>query len=182
MPTRTGISPERNKGSARSRLAPLLRIGLVILILSIWYLPIREQLTVFDERTGRMLLTLPIAAGEEFYLRYTHSVNLSDVTDGIEWTGDTLMVRSTLFKSYGVGMPVLADGIGTHFENTPDGFLITGIDRPEPGILLLLQEVPNNRLLYRGREINLLDRFGSGTLIRIHVCPVSIMQTLLYKE
>lgn len=182
MPTRTGLSPEKNKGSVRGRLAPLLRISLVILILSFWYLPIREQLTVFDERTGRMLLTLPIEPGETFYLRYTHSVNLSDVTDGMEWTGEAIMVRSTLFKSFGVGMPVLTDGIGTHFENTPDGFLITGIDRPEPGILLLLQEVPNNRLLYRDHEINLLERFGSGTLIRICVCPVSIFQTLYYKE
>lgn len=182
MSTRTGRSPEQNEGSARRRIAPPLFIGLAIVLLLACSLPACTCLTVTNARTEKTLLTLPIAPGEAFYLRYTHSVNLSDVTDGMEWTGETLMTRSSLFKAYGVGMPVLADGIGTHFENTPDGFLITGIDRPEENILLLLQEVPNNRLLYRGRELNLVDRFGSGTLLRIDVRRVSLLTALLCHE
>lgn len=177
---RTGISPEQIEGSARKRNAPLLFISaLAVTLLLLLLLPVCTRLTLADARTGKTLLALPISPGEDFYLRYTHSVNLSDVTDGMEWTGKTLMVRSTRFTSFGVGMPVLADGIGSHFENTPDGFFITGIDRPEERILLLLQEVPNNRLLYRGQEVNLLTRYGDGTLLRIEVRPVSLLTALL---
>ena len=182
MPKRTGQSPEQAEGSARIRIAPLLLIAVALVLLLAAALPLVPALAVSDARTGRPLLALPIEKGEAFYLRYTHSVNLSDVTDGMEWNGETIMVRSTLFKAYGVGMPVLADGIGNAFANTPDGFLITGIDRPESEILLLTQEVPNNRLLYRDREINLLSRCGSGTLLRIRVICASFLFLMLYRE
>lgn len=170
---------QHNEGSAGKRLAPLLCAAVVAVLLALSLLPVCTRLTVSDARTGRPLLCLPIEPGEAFYLRYTHSVNLTDVTDGMEWTGETLMVRSSLFKSYGVGMPVLADGIGTDFQNTPDGFLITGIDRQERRILLLTQETPNNRLLYRGREINLFERYGEGALLSIEVRGVSVWTALL---
>lgn len=120
------------------------------------------------------MFALPIDRGETFLLRYKHSVNLSDVTDTIEWTGETLMCRQTLFTAFGAGIPVLADGVGTGFTHTEEGFCITGIDKPEERILVMLQTVPNHRLILRGEERSLLARMGSGTIACIAVQPVSL--------
>ncbi|MBR6653597.1 MAG: DUF1850 domain-containing protein [Oscillospiraceae bacterium] len=70
------------------------------------------------------MLAVPIEPKETFKLRFTHSVNLSYVTDEMEWTGEQLITRTSLFTSFGAGMPVIADGIGTEMHNTEDGFLI----------------------------------------------------------
>lgn len=166
-----------NKGGARRRIAPLLLIFTAILVVAaILLLPLSApRLVISNERTGKDLMALPLEVGETFQLRYTHSVNLSDVTDTMEWTGDTMVCRSTLFTAFGAGIPVLADGVGTDFTHTEDGFLITGIDKPEARILVMLQTVPNHRLLWRGQQFFLMERYGSGTLLRLEVRPVSLL-------
>ena len=134
------------------------------------------RLVVSNERTGAVFSALPMRRGETFQLRYTHSVNLSDVTDTIEWTGEQLVCRSTLFTAFGAGIPVLADGIGTDFIQTDEGFVITGINKPETRILVMLQTVPNHRLLWRGQELALMRQYGSGTLLRL----VSLREILFH--
>ena len=169
------------KGVAGFRPAPFLfiivAVGLVAAALLLPVMP--ERLTVSDARAGKLLLALPIEKGENFQLRYTHSVNLSDVTDTIEWTGTELICRSTLFTAFGAGIPVLADGIGTGFSHTEDGFEITGIDKPEKSILIMLQTVPNHRLLWHGQELSLMEAYGSGTLVELKVRHVSLLELAL---
>ena len=161
-------------------MTPLLLFFTAAALIALFFFApvLPERLVVSNERTGETLLTRPISHNESFQLRYTHSVNLSDVTDTIEWTGEQLVCRSTLFTAFGAGIPVLADGIGTAFTQTDEGFLITGIDKPETRILVMLQTVPNHRLLLRGEEISLLRRYGSGTLLRLAVRRCSPYEAL----
>ena len=165
--TAVSSEPVVSKGSACRRIAPLLLILLAVLALCL--LPIWPGLTLSDYRTGQRLHCLPIRRGETFCIRFTHSLNLSDVTDTFEWTGTTIFCRSTLFSTYGAGIPDLSDGIGSSFAVTEDGFLLSGIDKPEKEIRILLQTVPNHMLLYRGKSYSLLERFGSGALVVLKV-------------
>lgn len=168
------------KGSTHGWITPLL-LTLFFAALAAALLFARlfpKRLVVSNERTGHTLMTLPLEKGESFALRYTHSVNLSDVTDTIEWTGSTLICRSTLFTAFGAGIPVLADGVGTDFTQTEEGFLITGIDKPEERILVMLQAIPDQRLLWRETVIPLAGRYGSGTLIKLSVRPCSLFEIL----
>lgn len=169
-----------DKGGSRRRIAPLLVLFAAILFVAgILLIPMfPNRLVVSDQRTGAALMALPIEPGETFQLRYTHSVNLSDVTDTMEWTGETIVCRSTLFTAFGAGIPVLADGVGTDFTHTEDGFLITGIDKPEERILVMLQTAPNHRLLWRGEQFSLLELYGSGALLRLEVRPASLLTLL----
>ena len=161
------------------RLAPLLvGFALVLSLLVLCFAPLFHGLAIHDGRTGERLMLLPIWTGEAFSIRYTHSVNLTPVTDTLRFTGQGLVLESTLFTSYGWGMPVLADGIGSHFENTPEGFLITGIDRAQPDVPILLQQVPDHHLLYRDREISLLGLAGSGAFLRLGPEPASLAALL----
>ena len=145
-------------------------------------LPWEACLSISRERGTPAPAVLPLEPGETFSLRFTHSVNLSDVTDELQWTGRELILRSSLFTSFGAGMPIPAEGEGQTLTNTPEGFWLGGLDRPQPGngFLLMTQSVPNHRLLYRGREINLLERYGPGSLLRVRVRRVSLWERLLF--
>lgn len=167
------------RGRIRLSLCLLLIAALVLLFCAV---PLQKRLVLSDARRGVTLLTLPLAPGETFALRFTHSVNLSDVTDTLEWTGDALILRSSQFTAFGAGIPVPAEGIGTALVNTSNGFLLTGIDtvQEDNAFLIMLQQVPDHRLLYRQREISLLELAGSGALLRLCVRPVSIFEIILY--
>lgn len=174
-----GVAGRRPKKSGRRWRAALAGgLGAAALLVVLLVVPVGRGLTVRDGETGALLLALPLADGESFDLRYTHSVNRSDVTDTIVRHGDTLMCTQTLFTAYGVGIPVLADGIGTAFQETEDGFLITGIDNVQTSIPLLTQEYPNQRILLRDREISLVETAGSGRLLVLAVGGLTLPMLL----
>lgn len=174
-------TPQNKSGKARGRLRLSLCL-LVVAALLLCAVPLQKGLVVADARRGVTLLALPIRPGERFAVRFMHSVNLSDVTDTLEWTGTALVLRSSLFTSFGAGIPVPAEGIGTALTNTPEGFLLTGIDavQADDQFLIMLQQAPNHRLLYRQREISLLALAGSGALLKLCIRPVSIFEIILY--
>lgn len=157
----------------------------LVILLSITLIPFhfRIALVISDYREGGTLCVLPLTKNERFSIRYKHSVNLSDVTDTLEWTGTELILRDSIFTSFGAGIPVPADGIGTDIVNTENGFLLSGIDKQQKddSLLIMLQEVPNHRLLYRNHEVSLLEMAGSGALLMLKVRPVSLLEMLLYR-
>ena len=171
-------SQQPGRGRAAKWLAPL---PLVLLLLFFFFAPVGTCLAVTDYHTGRIRMALPVKDGETFSIRFTHSLNLSDVTDEIVVDGASLVCASSLFTAYGAGIPdPAADGIGRELTLTDAGFLLTGIDKAQARIPILLQEVPNHRLLYRGAEINLLGRFGSGALVVLSVRPATLFLLLAY--
>lgn len=153
---------KRGKGH-RWLVLPLL---LFVLLLC---LPVFERLTLCSYRTEKLLLALPIKAQEQFSIRYTHSANRSPVVDTIEWTGDTFMVRTTLFQTFGAGIPIPADGAGEALIKTEEGYLLTGIDKPDYSFLLMTEEIPDHHLLYRDKEISLNALQGIGQMLRFEV-------------
>lgn len=173
-------SEEHNKkGSIRKGLAPLLLIFLVFAAFClVCFLPLFPRLVLSDWRSGEVRLMLPIDVGETVGILFTHSLNLSDVTDTIEWTGESLVCRSTLFSTYGAGIPDLCDGIGTTFTETDEGFLLSGIDKPQDHIDIMLQTVPHHRLLYRDKTIDLLELFGSGHSVHVEVKRLPLVRLI----
>ena len=167
-----------NKKRGSKFLAPLIIVILALIFLA----PICTRLTLRGYDSNKLMLALPIEPGEHFKLRFTHSVNLSHVTDQIEWTGKQLITRTSLFTSFGAGMPVIADGIGTEMHNTDEGFLITGIDEIQEGnfIPIMLQEVPDHHLVYRDEEISLRNEADGIAFVKLSVERISILSTLIH--
>ncbi len=173
------MSPDKKTANTKRGskfLAPLIIVILALIFLT----PVCTRLTLRGHDSGKLMLALPIEAGEKFKLRFTHSVNLSHVTDEIEWTGQQLITRTSLFTSFGAGMPVIADGIGTEMHNTEDGFLITGIDEVQEDnyIPIMLQEVPDHHLLYRDEEISLREEAEGTAFVKVSVERISILSAL----
>ena len=164
----------------RAGKSPALLLFVAVLILGVLFfvLPFNEMLTVTQEDTSKTLLALPIATGDWFEIKFIHSVNLSPVVDRYQWTGESIMLKSTVFLSYGAGIPILEDGIGTDFKHTQDGFEITGIDASREKISIMLQSVPDHTLIYSGSEIKLLEFADSGTIVTIQVRKISFFKAV----
>ena len=159
--------------------APLLRfVALLALLAAIFcILPVFPALCI-ESAGGRLCLSL--RDGEMFSIKYTHSVNHSPVVDNIERTGGTLTVRSSLYQTYGAGIPVLSDEVGDTYTETGDGFLLSGIDAEHEEIALITGTFADHRILYREQELVLKDYFGEQTLIRLSAGHASALQLLLY--
>ncbi len=127
------------------------------------------------ECEGKRLFAWPIRAGEEFELTFTHSLNLSPITDVIEWTGSDLSVVKSVFEAFGAGVPVPADGIGTDIIHTGEHYELVGIDQHMQSLTILVQTVPNHQIAFRGRKASLLSLAGAGKSVTIAVKRVPLI-------
>ncbi|MGI6029576.1 MAG: DUF1850 domain-containing protein [Candidatus Heteroscillospira sp.] len=151
--------------------------GILLLSLAV-FCPVWPALTV--ESPGAAIV-LPLKNGEEFSIKYTHSVNRSPVIDTIERTGSTLTVRSSLFLTYGAGIPVLSDQVGDTYTETEDGFLLSGIDSEHEKIDLITGTYADHRLIYGKNEFILKQYFGEKTHICFEAGRASAFELLRYR-
>ena len=171
-----GTSPD-HQGSRPKRLVPLMCLVLGLLIIfSALLLPMVPSLWLEGESAR---LALPLRDGEEFGIRYNHSVNRSPVVDTIQREGADLIVRRSLFQTYGAGIPVLDDKVGTEYYETEAGFVLDGIDATHAEIALLTGTYGDHHLLYRDQDIQLKAIFGEMALVRLHIGSASLWQLLI---
>ncbi len=154
----------------RHRVFIALVAALVIALVLFW-----PGECLVAECEGERLLAWPIKAGEEFELTFTHSLNLSPITDVIEYTGSDLSVVKSVFKAFGAGVPVPADGIGTDIVYTGGHYELVGIDQHMQSVSILLQTVPNHQIAFRGRKASLLSLAGAGKSVTIAVKRVPLI-------
>ena len=160
--------------------APLLRFSAIILFVLIFasLLPFFPALQVKSEDED---IFLPLKSGEEFSIRYNHSVNRSPVIDTIERTGDTLTVRRSLFQTYGAGIPVLSDEVGNTYTETEEGFLLSGIDSEHESINLITGTYADHYLIYGEEEFQLKKTFGEKTLVTFTADKTGLLKLLIYR-
>ena len=145
-----------------------LIIALILLIITaVLFFWQNEYLTA--ECRGTILFAWPVRAGETFELTFTHSVNQSPITDVIEWTGEDLSVVKSIFKTFGAGVPVPADGVGTELVFVDGHYELIGIDKHMKGFSVITQETPNQKIIFNGREADLIDITGPGKPVYITV-------------
>lgn len=157
-----------------------LLVSLAIIIVSVLIfsmLPIFPALSISHSNGTELIL--PLRDNEEFSIRYKHSVNKSPVVDTIRRSGDILIVVSSLFQTYGAGIPILDDNVGTTYEETEDGFLLSGIDSEHDKIFYFTGTYADHHLLYRGDEIKLKAVFGEKQRICLKIKPISLLRMLI---
>ena len=116
-----------------------------------------------------MLFAWPIRAGDFFEVTYTHSLNLSPVTDVIEWNGDDLTVTKSIFKTFGAGIPTPVDAVGSELLFMGDHYELIGINKHMPGFSIMTQQTPNQKITFNKHEVYLLDIIELGAPVYITV-------------
>ena len=155
---------------------------LALAVLLLLLLPLNVRLALSTDENG-IVSVLALQEGEQFKISFMHSVNRSPVVDTIERTGSKLTIRSSLYQSFGAGMPASADEVGANasFTTTDDGILIDGIDLTKEEIHKFTGTFADHHLLYRGNEIRLKELVGEQADLCFKLRYFSFLQLCYYK-
>jgi len=138
-----------------------MMISLLICIMLYWWL---TPLTITVKTESGTSLTLPTSSGDTFSLRFIHSVHKTPVWENFIVIGvDRLILTSTEYRSYGVGMPSLpSEGVFTQLD---DRFILTNLNRPFSQIPVRVGPEAQLTLVHQGQEYPLYAWFEPGTLV-----------------
>lgn len=136
---------------------------------------VQKYLLVLSDSAGKELLAVPMEEGDEFAIRYIHSVAQSPVEDWFSVEDNTIFLEKTVYQDFGAGLPHEADegqvmGFG-------DGHIsISGFHRPLPTFDQRVGRIANHTLLLEQenaarREIPLNTLVRPGQAITFSVRP-----------
>lgn len=129
-------------------------------------------LVVEDAETGRTLLDVPVEAGTNVSLVYTHSVEKTLVVDTYEVRGDRMAMIRMEFSSFGAGLPSRADvhrtGNGTYAFD-PKGVY--------EELYVAPGRIGGHRLQIDGRTYDLVT-ISNATTVRIHLVACNASERL----
>lgn len=116
------------------------------------------------------LIRIPVKVGDYVSLRYTHSVQKTLVIENIiiDKTG-SLIVDSTEYESFGVGLPFLASE--GNFRHSGNRFILEDIGRCFKVISLRTGPEAQLRMQYKDQIYELYRMVPDGALIRMRVAP-----------
>lgn len=136
--------------------------ALLVLLTVAGALPVTHALVVRSappgEPSGDALLVLPLRPGEEFELRYVHSLNRFNVHEVLRYSRDGVLVVATQF----------VDGSGAGIGEVPGEAVfvdagggwerLDGLERPiDDPMILRVGGVADQRIVLRDREFTLLE-------------------------
>lgn len=137
---------------------------LLVLLTYWWFLPLK----IIVESESGSCLEIPTYVGDTFSLRFTHSVHKTPVWENFVVEGvDQLMLVSTEYRSYGVGMPSLPSE-GT-FIQQGDRFVLTNVNRPFSRIPVRVGPEAKLTFVQREQEYPLYQWLGHGTLVHVRI-------------
>ncbi|MFD1395517.1 DUF1850 domain-containing protein [Kroppenstedtia eburnea] len=140
---------------------------ILFLLLGTW--PMATTLTLSSNKEGTSLWSHPVSPGDRFIIRFTHSVDKTDVDEVIRVGKEDLIIDSTVYQSFGAGLPSTLHGEET-MELEDGKMRIDHLNRPQKSIDLFIgQVVANHRLVVDGKVIPLKKLSPPGTSVRLSV-------------
>lgn len=157
------------------RLMPWLFSGLAAITL--FMMPVFPVLTASGS-DGKAVWTKPVQTGDLIVLRYTHSVARTNVDERLRVQGNRLVIESSVFESFGAGLP--SEPTGEERLHASGGKLVLeGINRPIRQLDVRIGRViAGHRLLIKDDVIE-LDRFAApGSALRLEVRRMALFDYL----
>jgi hypothetical protein len=152
------------------RAKTLLGISCLLAGLIIVGLYLSMRLCLFIETDQGYRTTIPVKKGDTFSLKYTHSVQKTPVVENFAVVdADELVLESTIYQTYGVGLPFLP-GEG-RFERQGDNFVLTGIGRRFEKLSVHAGVIAGLVLEIKGQTVPLYALHEGGAFVTIQAKP-----------
>ncbi len=142
--------------------AALLLAAVIVLLFT---LP--QYLIVRDADTGMIRKAYRLPPGGTFAVEFVHSVNLTPVIDTFRAEDGYIQAESSLFYSFGAGMPTELNP-GESFSHTEDGgMLISGMSYTYDKLSYIVGTVYDHFLVFpaSGERVNLRELFGRNARV-----------------
>lgn len=139
----------------------------------LWFIPIKVLLAT-NFRTNDYIKSWRIKDGESFIVEYTHSVQLTPVSELYTIDKNNIILSESYFQSYGAGLPSTTP---YSFEITEKGFRIYEINEiMEYLIYRTGAERANHRLILRDKEYTFLEFTEPRVGVEFNIQNMSIIR------
>ncbi len=126
-------------------------------------------------RGGRVLYERRAAPGDEFEIRYTHSVARTLVIEKFRIMPDRqMLLYETVYQDFGAGLPSEPDE-GAKMELTPFGVRITGMKRVMSSIPLRVGSIARHQIACGSDVVDLISLVESGERVDITVAAKTLL-------
>jgi hypothetical protein len=159
----------------------IITFGIVIIsvLLLIAFIPYKWSFVFFEQRTTNPVAYLPLENENNFQIRFTHSIHLSDVFESYKVTEHhDIQLSSLEYEDFAIGMPSGA-GKGEKFAEKDGKYYITNMSQVFPAFNLLVGDVDRDLAFrYVGYEHNLKDYLTRGETFTFQVARLSLFDQL----
>lgn len=160
----------------------MLLPGLVLILALFWEISSWNSsyiLTITSNATQKILWSHAVSQGDTFIIRYTHSVDRTEVDEVIRVGEKKLIIDSTVFESFGAGLPSTIQK-GQKIRRERGKIIIDHMNQPVPRIDLYIgQVIANHTFLFQGETIPLKTLSKPGTSIRFSVSKENLLKGLV---
>ncbi len=152
---------------------PMCRLVIYLIIfisILFFFIPV-DVLMAENFRTDEYLKSWIIREGEKFTVLYTHSVELTPVSETYRIDDEEIILTETWFKSYGAGLPASSP---YKFEINHKGFRIYEINQVMDGLTYRTGAVrANHRLILKDKVYDFLDFSNPREGVRFEIRKLS---------
>lgn len=128
-----------------------------------------KKLILYNNESGSKIASFPIGVNDYFYVKFTHSVNMSPVIDYYKFNKDNeIYVYKTVYYNFGAGVETELEGDETMTYGDDGSMIIDNIDKKIDPLEYYLSSIYDHKLSINGQEeISLWDICGKNILIKI---------------
>lgn len=175
-PARRSFSPRPGDGAGHGllRLLGAIFLGAALLLPpGAWAADAASELCVLDA-AGAVAGAWPLAEGQGFAIRYTHSVALTPVEDHFVIRDGIIHLDKTVYQDFGAGLPT-APGPGQSMSAADGRLVISGYARPLESFDVRVGRVAGHTLLLPSgagqAEIPLAELAPPGSALTFTYAP-----------
>ena len=130
------------------------------------YIIERPVLIIEEVKGDRIIYQSLVEQGQEFAIKYTHSVENTPVWDYFKVAGTEIILTGTKYMSYGAGLPFLKKD---DYSLEDDKFIIEEINKRLNEIPLRVSDYAKHKLLINGENYRLYSLTTAQNLVMIKV-------------
>ena len=130
-----------------------------------------RHLILYNNESGQKIASFPINQDSHFYIKFTHSVNLSPVIDYYKFKKhNEIYVYKTIYYNYGAGVETELENDETISFGDDGSMIIDNINKKIEPLVYYLSNIYDHKLCIDGQdEISLWELCGKNILINIKI-------------
>lgn len=134
-------------------------------------------LQIIDYRADKIIWEEKINNGDQFKIKYQHSVARTPVIEFFEIKDGKILLTGTEYQSYGAGLPT-SNGQGDYLVED-DKFIIKNIDQFLPEIMLRVSDYAEHEFIFKKENYKLYEDIKTETLLQIKTEKISYFTFIL---
>lgn len=154
----------------------LLTLLLFIIIFSLSVFKV-VTLQLIDYRTDKIIWEEKVETGDNFAIKYLHSVARTPVIEFFEIKDGKILLTGTEYQSYGAGLPTSAERGEYLVED--DKFIIKDINQFLPEIMLRVSDYAEHEFIFNQENYKLYKTLKTETLLQIKTEKISYFTFIL---